>query len=296
MKVNTQDHGPAESVEKYMAADVTVIIPCYRCADTIERACRSVIEQTLKPKELILVEDCSDDAGKTINKLDGIKETYKGEIDSIIIILHKENGGPAKSRNTGWDKAGQPYIAFLDADDSWHPRKLEIQYTWMRLHPDATLTGHPTLYIEPHDALADLPGRWVVRHVEKYPLLLSNRFPTRSVMLRKDIEFRFDPEKRYAEDYLLWLRIVLDGNEAYRLELPLAYSFKPEFGAGGLSKNLWSMERGVLEAFTKLRDDGTISWSAMSFAAVFSLAKFLRRFMMVLFRKKCHEEIGLFHS
>lgn len=269
-----------------MAAGVSVIIPCYRCADTIERACKSVIRQTSRPKELIFVEDSSNDAGRTINKLTELKERHKNDINSIVVIQNKENSGPAVSRNTGWERARQPYIAFLDADDSWHASKLEIQYTWMKSHPDVILTGHSTLYIQPEDPLPDLPDRWMVRPVGKYLLLLSNRLPTRSVMLRRDIKFRFDPAKRYAEDYLLWLRIVLGENRAYKLEVPLAYSYKPEFGAGGLSKDLWNMELGVLDTFQRLHADRMISSPLMTFAMTISLAKFIRRLIVVGVRKK----------
>lgn len=269
-----------------MVAAVSVIIPCYRCSETIERAFDSLVKQTLRPKEVILVEDCSNDGGRTIGKLSELRDKYEGCLGSIVVIQNKKNGGPAASRNTGWDRAGQPYIAFLDADDSWHPSKLEIQYTWMESHPQAMLTGHSTLCIQPEDPALELPGQWVVRPVRKYLLLLSNRFPTRSVMLRRDIPFRFDPAKRYAEDYLLWLKIVLGGNSAYKFELPLAYSYKPEFGAGGLSKDLWSMERGVLDAFKQLYCNGVISWFVLMLVACVSLTKFVRRLVIVFLRKK----------
>ncbi len=269
-----------------MAAEISVIIPCYRCADTIERAFDSVARQTLRPKEVILVEDCSNDGGKTIGKLNELRDRYKGSLDSVVVVRHERNAGPAASRNTGWDRAAQPYIAFLDADDSWHPNKLEIQYAWMTSHSDAVLTGHSTVYLETEDPLPELPAQWVVRPVRKYLLLLSNRFPTRSVMLLRDVAFRFDPAKRHAEDYLLWLRIVLSGKNAYKLELPLAYSYKPEFGAGGLSKNLWTMERGELDTFRQLYRSGDISWLALMLVAGFSLVKFLRRWIFVFVRKK----------
>jgi len=104
-----------------MQAPVSVIIPCYRCADTIGRAVESMIWQTLPPKEILLVEDYSQDEGKTLASLYDLQRKFQDKITIKVIPLLK-NGGPGGARNTGWDEAQQPYLAFLDADDSWHPR------------------------------------------------------------------------------------------------------------------------------------------------------------------------------
>ncbi|MHB1099234.1 MAG: glycosyltransferase family 2 protein, partial [Burkholderiales bacterium] len=106
---------------------VSVIIPCYRCAETIARAVDSVLKQTLPPEEILLVEDCSGDDGNTLAVLHSLQQNNP----FIRVIPLAKNGGPAAARNAGWDAAKQPYIAFLDADDAWHPKKLEIQYSWM---------------------------------------------------------------------------------------------------------------------------------------------------------------------
>lgn len=109
-------------------AKLSVIIPCYRCASTIERSVASIASQTMLPAEVILVDDKSNDT--TIDKLRQLKDLYKN--DWIKIISLPVNSGPSVARNTGWDAATQDYIAFLDADDSWHHKKIEIQYNWMK--------------------------------------------------------------------------------------------------------------------------------------------------------------------
>ncbi len=111
-------------------APVSVIIPCFCCTSTIGRAVESILSQTLLPAELILVDDCSNDGGLTIAKLKQIQDQYQSEI-KIMVLEMKRNDGPGSSRNLGWSIATQPYIAFLDADDSWHSKKIEIQYGWM---------------------------------------------------------------------------------------------------------------------------------------------------------------------
>ncbi|MCR4303908.1 MAG: glycosyltransferase [Gallionella sp.] len=267
-----------------MQSPVSVIIPCYRCADTIERAVESVIVQTLPPKEILLVEDCSDDKGVALASMSRLQQNFQGKA-SIRIIPLKKNSGPGGARNVGWDEAQQPYLAFLDADDSWHPRKLEIQYQWMESHPEVALTGHPSVLIESGKSIPVLPEQLKARPISGYSLLISNCFPTRSVMLRREIAYRFDPAKRYAEDYLLWLRIVLGGKSAWLLELPLAYSYKADFGAKGLTGNLWKMEIGELDTYRRVCKDGMIPRTVHLGLSLLSLLKYLRRLILVYFQR-----------
>lgn len=119
-------------------ADVSVVIPCYRCSDVIERAVTSVWEQTLRPAEVILVDDCSGDG--TVDTLYALQKKFPP--NWIKVIELEQNSGPGEARNAGWAAASHSYVAFLDADDSWHPQKIEIQYSWMIEHPDVVLTGH----------------------------------------------------------------------------------------------------------------------------------------------------------
>ena len=252
----------------------------YRCAGTIERAVESVINQTLTPKEILLVEDCSDDAGITLAALYHTQQNFQGKV-SIRVIPLKQNGGPGSARNAGWAVAQGTYVAFLDADDTWHPKKLEFQYRWMQMHPEVALTGHGTMRLETNE-MPDIP----IVQPRSYPvsalkLLLSNQFPARSVMIRNDIPLRFSQGKRYAEDYLLWLQIVLTEYHAHYLDVVLAFSYKADFGGAGLSKHLWEHEKGELATFAQLYREGLISLMAYGAVSVFSLLKFLRRLFFV---------------
>jgi len=252
-------------------AQVSVVIPCYRCAQTIERAVESVALQTVQPAQVILVEDGSGDG--TIEKLRNITQRFPA--DWVRIISLGQNAGPAVARNTGWDAATQPYVAFLDADDSWHPRKLEIQYSWMRDHPEAALTGH--VQLQDGASWPALSDNFRVQRIAARRLLFSNVFPTPSVILRKDLTIRFDPAKRHSEDYLLWLQIGMTGHSAFVLDLPLARMYKSAYGEGGLSRNLWDMEREELANYKRLRDERMISILMHNLLVSYSLAKYLRR-------------------
>lgn len=263
-----------------MQCPVSVIIPCYRSAETIKRAVASVINQTLPPQEILLVEDCSGDDGRTLAALFHIQQSFQ-KLVAIKVIPLRENTGPGGARNAGWSEARQPYLAFLDADDSWHPEKLEIQYRWMAAHPEVVLTGHKSALPETGESFPGLSGNIKASAVSAYALLMSNCFPARSVMLRREIALRFEPAKRYAEDYLLWLRIVLGGGAAWLLELPLAYSYKADYGGTGLSGNLWEMELGELDTYRRILREELISPAAWFALALFSLLKYLRRVMRV---------------
>ena len=105
-------------------------------------------------------------------------------------------------------------------------------------------------------------------------------------MLRREITNRFDPAKRYAEDYLLWLEIIMDGNSAWLLELPMAYSYKADFGDDGLTGNLWKMAWGELDTYRRIYLDGAISRAYYSCIVLFSLLKYLRRLLLSVWRGK----------
>ena len=265
---------------KLMRSPVSVVIPCYRCSETIDRAVGSVMRQTWPPKEILLIEDCSDDGGVTLAALYRLQKLHRAHIDIRVIQFH-ENVGPGAARNAGWNMAQEPYISFLDADDSWHERKMEIQYQWMDTHPEVMMTGHKSTLWLPDSMLAEVSDQLQARQVHGHSMLISNRFPTRTVMLRKNLPCRFDSKKRHAEDYLLWLQIVLGGWQAWFIDSTLAYSYKEDFGQAGLSKNLWQMERGVLDALQRIRRENLISRTECLSAMLFSILKFIRRLVWV---------------
>ena len=263
-------------------APVSVIIPCFRCEGTIARAVESVIGQTLPPAEILLVEDGSADGGKT---LDALRKLQRKHGDGIIkVVLMDENGGVAAARNRGWDAASQPYIAFLDADDAWHPEKLQIQHRWLAAHPEVDFCGHQIRFVSSAAEIGNPLAAIDATRIGQRSWLFSCRFSGISVMLRRSLPFRFAPGKRYAEDYELWLRIALSGHDAWRIEAPLAFCFKPLYGAGGLTKSLWAHEKGELDAYRRICREGLISRAAFVALAIFSLLKYLRRLMLATLR------------
>ncbi|TKH02932.1 glycosyltransferase family 2 protein, partial [Peribacillus simplex] len=236
---------------------ISVVIPCYNCKETIERAVNSIWSQTQKPFEVILVEDRTPDNGETLKVLEIIRENYQD--GWIKIIPLKKNAGPGNARNVGWDETTQKYVAFLDADDSWHPQKLEIQYTIMQANPSLVLSGHLTeLYVEGKEKEQFEVTEIEYKDPNRLRFLLSNNYPTRSIIVKREIPYRFDPNKRFSEDYLLWAQIFLNGNKICLIEKPLAYAYKDGFGIGGLTGQLWKMQKGEIETYKRLKKQDLI--------------------------------------
>lgn len=258
-------------------APISVIIPCYRCASTIGRAVDSVFAQSLIPAEVVLVDDCSGD-----ETLAALQELARIHVGRVNIVQMDENKGAASARNAGWAKATQPYVAFLDADDTWHPEKLRIQYEFMHNAPDVALCGHQCVWLQDGVVAPVLPNEILVTKISAHDLIFKNAFSTPTVMLKRDMPFRFQNGKRCAEDLFLWQQIAFSGLQAVRLESPLAYVHKPLYGAGGLSAQLWEMEKGELSNFIALYREGHINSLLWIIATIFSMIKFIKRFFVTV--------------
>jgi glycosyltransferase involved in cell wall biosynthesis len=263
-------------------APVSAIIPCYRCQETLDRAVGSVAAQLRLPAELILVDDASGDG--TLEHLHTLAARHAP--GWIKVIGLPVNRGAADARNAGWTSAMQPYIAFLDSDDAWHSRKIELQYGFMSSHPEVALCAHRHRILESADVPIAEIGELTVERVSKTSLLLSNNFfaPT-MMMLKRDVPHRFLAGRRHVDDHLLWLQIVCAGLPFVRLSAQLAYTYKRPYGASGLSGQLWKMEKAELENYGILRRDGCIGLPAACAFSAYSLAKFGRRLLLASARR-----------
>ena len=277
-------------MEHPVSADLSVVIPCYCASATIERAVTSVIHQTLPPQAIFLVEDNSPDDGATRIELESLLQRYQGRHGIRLVLLQSPtNEGPGSARNRAWACVETRYIAFLDADDIWHPRKVKLQYGLMCAHPEYVMTGHQCQILREGDALPDVAGRVEFNNIGKVALLFKNRFFTRTVMLDARLPNRF-ANKRFSEDYLLWLEIIADGNKAGVLDYTLAFSFKRAFGEGGLTARLWEMERGELDTYHRLYEGHRLSRLTMFFATAVSLLKYGIRVLRAKFYRSTTQD------
>lgn len=262
--------------------DVSVVIPCYRCAATLQRAVASVAAQTTLPREVILVDDDSDDSGKTSAAMEQVQAVYSSVFD--VMLRHQvPNQGPGTARNLGWDLARSRFVALLDADDAWHPRKLEIQTTWMIAHPLIMLACHGSEVCRAcTDVWGPQPSSQVrTRELGVRGLIWKNLVSTRTVMVQRVCSERFVEGSRFAEDFDLWLRIIGNGGRSAVIGTCLARSYEFPLGSSGLSSHLWAMEMGELCALEGVSRRHQLSTTWIRLAQAFSLLKFLRRAIAV---------------
>lgn len=268
----------SESRNVQTIVPVSVVIPYYRHAETIGRAVASVARQSVRPLELIVVNDGGgEDVG---NVLKNLQDRYGVDWFSIVTLLR--NVGAGEARNAGWAVARGAYVAFLDADDAWHPCKIEVQYGYMAMHPEVSVCGHRHRR-EASDA------RWdeyrLTEHCFKVTfvrLLFSNQFITPSAMVRGNLDVRFAAKQRHMEDFRLWLTVAIRGGHIVRLEDELACIFKPSFGESGLSAELVRMEMGELQTYWAICREKCLLFPAILLLVPYSLAKFLRRLFLRL--------------
>jgi teichuronic acid biosynthesis glycosyltransferase TuaG len=254
---------------------VSVVIPYYNSSDTIGRALDSVAAQTVPVLEVIIVDDCSLPAQR--DALDGLRDEHA---PIPVRVLHQaSNQGPAAARNRGWEAARGDWVAFLDSDDSWHPRRLELQCraltprTLMISAHSLVLSGdqEPPVGTVPADPVAEQLG--LLRHVVRNP------HTTSSVLIRRDVPVRFTAGRFYAEDYELWIRVAALG-EVLTLPAPLAYFHKDPFGTSGLSSRIWSMIVGEHRTFVLLRRDGVLGLPHFLLAELVMAARIGRRLVL----------------
>ncbi len=192
---------------------VSVVIPTYNRANLIPAAIESVLGQTYKHVELIIVDDGSTDDTQTVLRSYG---------DKIRVIL-QQNAGPAIARNRGIAIAKGDIIAFLDSDDQWLPAKLERQVDSLKVAGPEVICSlcNCTVYYSNGKktstfAIADtIPecdtGVWL-NPVE----VLLNRFVmfNQAVAIRREVLERvgyFDETLRFGEDYDLPFRLAMEG-------------------------------------------------------------------------------------
>ena len=255
--------------------NISVIIPCYNAANTIKECLDSVINQTQKVDEIIIVDDGSID-----NSVQLI-EKYIESSSERITLIKQQNFGPSKARNNGVKKAKNDWIAFLDADDKWVSNKIEIQTKFFIQNPEIALIGggHEKRFFKKE--ITSVP-------IDIKKLCLKNFFETPTVMINKKAfsEFYFDEKMKYAEDYDLWLNVI-NKYKALYVNNVLSYSIlqKRSFGEIGLSSQIFKMEKGELDAITNQLRLGHINFPFYLFATTVSIIKFIRRFLITNYHR-----------
>lgn len=191
---------------------ISIIMPVYNAEKTIARAIKSVISQTYNDLELIITDDNSTDNSKSI-----IEKHI--ELDSRITILTNNNGkGAFSARNNSIKYASGDYISFLDSDDSWHPKKLELQIEAM--NKNNCFASHSSYY------RVDKFGNKVSlvkpkENVTYKDMLTHNHIGNLTGIYNAKVLGKFYQKNMGHEDYEMWLRILKKTDSIGVLE-PLA--------------------------------------------------------------------------
>lgn len=206
---------------------VSVITPAYNAENLINRTIQSVVDQTFDGWEMIIVDDCSTD-----NTREVVEEWSARDPRVRLISLDKNFGGPAGPRNVGIENAKGEYIAFLDADDIWHPRKLELQVAVLdRSATDFVCSRMEDFSSEESIRFASVE-RYEVDAVSFRQQSIRARIPTSSVMARRTLlcahPFEESINYKAVEDYHCWLRMLQNTPICLKISVPLLYYRKIE--------------------------------------------------------------------
>ncbi len=224
---------------QYQDGLVSVIIPVYNAEKYIDKTIQSVLAQTYKDYEIVLINDCSKD-----NSLKKI-ETYAENNTCIKVYTLEQNSGAAVARNYGLEMAQGRYIAFLDSDDAWSGDKLERQLEFMK-EKDAAFVYCSYDMVDAEGTLIKKPIK--IKKCTKYkdlltktlistPTVLIDRYKTGDILM---------PLRRTGQDYAFWLQL-LRKYDAYGMEEAFAHVCRR---SDSLSKNKLQNIRDVWEVQT----------------------------------------------
>ncbi len=202
---------------------VSIIIPAYNAEKFIAESIESVINQTYTNWELLIVDDGSTDNTKAIIKSFCAK-------DARIQYFWQQNGKQGKARNLALQHALGVYIAFLDADDVWLPQKLDIQLQELREKNADLVFSECIMFTGSISASKKLmhSGKGYYTGETAFKNFLQiNKIPILTVVMKAEAirsvnGFTEKPCIQNAEDYHLWLRLLLNGNCFYGSEQVLA--------------------------------------------------------------------------
>jgi glycosyltransferase involved in cell wall biosynthesis len=218
---------------------ISVVMPVWNMAEHLDRSIATILNQTYRDFELIVVDDGStDDSPQVLDRL--------AASDSRIRVIRQTNSGIVTALNRGIEEAKGKYIARADGDDLYEPTRLALQLDHLESHSDVLLVccDYYLCYPDGTEFLRSLPTSH--REILKR-LFFRNEVMHSSVMMRRDRLIAagcYLEEWRHLEDYELWFRLARHGKIA-SISQPLAkYRLHP----GGISqtKEMYQVRRGIL--------------------------------------------------
>ncbi len=225
---------------------VSVVIPAYNVAWCIKRAIVSVLNQSLPPTEILVVNDGSTDDTAAVVR----------EFGEAVTLIDQPNGGLSNARNTGIRHARGEWVAFLDADDYWLPEKLERQVSLLASDPELAFCSTCTRVVTPDGAEINIwhcpdQGASMLHTIfERHAAVAGSGS---SVVARRELLQQaglFDEALRSLEDIDMWMRLAALGRYGCISE-PLTVILKH---SESMSRNLPVMRQSALRVMHKNRD------------------------------------------
>lgn len=204
---------------------ISVIMPSCNSAAYIEASIQSVLQQTHRELELIVVDDGSQDQTPML-----LATLAREDLRLTVVQRPTCSGGPATPRNQALDIAKGDFVAFIDSDDLWHPQKLALQLKVMQTNNlDFVSSLHvPFTDSPPTEPLLPTQSEVVPVVNDHSQMIRKNRVVTSSALMKLSIigDLRFDQSSQFigVEDYLAWLYLhQQQGIRSAILQLPLVY-------------------------------------------------------------------------
>ena len=251
------------------SCDVSVIIPAYCSEKFIFRAIESVLSQTVLPNEIIIIDDGSTD--NTISVLNGY---IKKSTNVKIVVLSQSHKGPGAARNLGLRHSHSKYIAFLDSDDEWLPKKLQISVQFLE-QENYDLVAHNVIMVtEKKQTRNDIAARYKkAKHALFFGLYCKGFIGTSTVIAPLSVirEAGFFDEKLPAgQDFDLWLKIL--GKKNCKMLVFDDYLTRNYIRPASITRNVDNRLRCTLTIArrhaSKIRQFGRSSLRGLSFRVV----------------------------
>lgn len=195
-----------------LSPKVSIIIPNYNTVKYLEETIQSVISQTYKNWELLIVDDHSTDGS-----IDIIRK-YSDAFEQIKFLQTEQNsGGPATPRNIGIDNATGEYIAFLDSDDTWYKDRLSFHINFMLRENSNFSATYRNTFSENYQQNFEIQENKFLKVYDFHELMKKNLIDTSTVIIKKELigDIRFNPDRKLIaiEDFDFWLQILKKRNE-----------------------------------------------------------------------------------
>jgi glycosyltransferase involved in cell wall biosynthesis len=184
---------------------VTAIVPAFNSGRTLSRAIDSVLSQRVAPARVVVVDDASTDDTREV------AAAIAAKARSVEVLKSPVNGGAGRARQLGIDLASSEYVAFLDADDEWHPDHVGIALDALSAHPRAGAVFSSGSRIHAASSSWQPLHLQGLRTIGVEEILIESPVVQSSVVARTSAVVSaggYRHEKRFAEDFDLWLRLA----------------------------------------------------------------------------------------